>query len=68
MTTDGFSSAFTDRFRVFWVMGLKEIGLLRKREESVALFRGLRPWKVGADSRVEAILAGQLEDERFHAF
>ncbi|KAG5600332.1 hypothetical protein H5410_031702, partial [Solanum commersonii] len=31
------------------------IGLLRKREEFVGLLRGLRPWKVGAKNRVDAI-------------
>lgn len=55
MTIDGLSSAFTARFRVFLVIGLKAMGLLRKREESVGLLSGLRPWKVGAENRADAI-------------
>lgn len=58
MTMDGLSSALMPpRFEfVFLVIGLKVVeDLWRKREVSVGLLRGLRPWKVGADKRVEAI-------------
>ncbi|KAJ8542784.1 hypothetical protein K7X08_005307 [Anisodus acutangulus] len=32
------------------------VGLWRKREDSVGLLRGLRPWKVGADKSADAIV------------
>lgn len=37
---------------------MAEVGLVRKRAaESVGLFRGRRPWKVGAENRAEEAIA-----------
>lgn len=59
ITKDGFSSsAFTPQLNFFFG-AMERLGLvLNKRElgESVVLFSGLRPWKVGADKKAEAMV------------
>lgn len=62
MTSDGLSSDLTVR-RLPAVSGRRkvaEVGLARRRAvESAGLLRGLRPWKVGAEKRAEAISGGK---------
>lgn len=58
ITSDGFSSAFMAKPHLFFaeaVRGLQKLVLARKTVVSVALFKGLRPWKVGVENKVEAI-------------
>lgn len=62
MTIDGLSSALTarllQRFLVVrgWQKKEAEVGL-----KSVGLLRVLRPWKVGVEKSVEAMLGGDIE-------